>query len=214
WCSPASRRRAERVTTRARYRGGNYRRRSVGSQVILYATVTAVALWLIAPFVWLFVTSVSYQRNLLARPFTLVPPEVTLDNYRKILGLVRFHAEGQAGKILASMWNSLVVALVDGCNRFQAYWRVVLPVSGPGLVAGGAFTFMLCWNEFVVAQILNTKPGTTTLPPVIAGMNGQINIDYSVIAASGFLGALPAVLLVLVFQKYMVQGLTAGSVKG
>ena len=56
---------------------------------------------------------------------------------------------------------------------------------------------MLCWNEFVVAQVLNTKPGTTTLPPVIAGMNGQINIDYSVIAASGFLGALPAVLLVL-----------------
>ena len=105
-------------------------------------------------------------------------------------------------------------ALVDGCNRLQAYYKVVLPVSGPGLVAGGAFTFMLCWNEFVVAQVLNTKPGTTTLPPVIAGMNGQINIDYSVIAASGFLGALPAVLLVLFFQKYMVQGLTAGSVKG
>jgi multiple sugar transport system permease protein len=105
-------------------------------------------------------------------------------------------------------------ALVDGCNRLQAYYKVVLPVSGPGLVAGGAFTFMLCWNEFVVAQVLNTKPGTTTLPPVIAGMNGQINIDYSVIAASGFLGALPAVLLVLIFQKYMVQGLTAGSVKG
>ena len=92
--------------------------------------------------------------------------------------------------------------------------KIVLPVSGPGLVAGGAFTFMLCWNEFVVAQVLNTKPGTTTLPPVIAGMNGQINVDYSVIAASGFLGALPAVLLVLIFQKYMVQGLTAGSVKG
>src|SRR4026209_1564548 len=83
-----------------------------------------------------------------------------------------------------------------------------------GRVAAGAFTFMLCWNEFIVAQVLNTKPGTTTLPPVIAGMNGQINIDYSVIPASGFLGALPAVLLVLIFQKYMVQGLTAGSVKG
>ena len=65
-----------------------------------------------------------------------------------------------------------------------------------------------------MAQVLNTKLGTTTLPPVIAGMNAQINIDYSVIAASGFLSALPAVLLVLGFQKYMVQGLTAGSVKG
>jgi multiple sugar transport system permease protein len=283
--------------------------RGLGRRILVYGLVGAVALWLVGPFVWLFVTSVSYQKHLLARPFSLIPPEVTFDNYRMILGLVRFHAEGQAAKILPSMWNTLVVAavvtavnlavgttagyayarfrfplktvslfallftrmlptivlipaffvifralglqntltglvvaycsftlpftvwimkayfetvpadldksaLVDGCNRFQAYYKVVLPVSGPGLVAGGAFTFMLCWNEFVVAQVLNTKPGTTTLPPVIAGMNGQINIDYSVIAASGFLGALPAVLLVLVFQKYMVQGLTAGSVKG
>ena len=294
--------------TRSR-RGGRQWARSRGSRVVLYALVALVTLWLVGPFGWLFVTSVSYQKHLMARPLSLIPPEVTLENYRMILGQVRFHAEGQASKILPSMWNTLVVAsvvtavnlvlgttagyayarfrfplrtvslfallftrmlptivlipaffvifralglqntlsglvlaycsftlpfsvwimkayfetvpgdldksaLVDGCNRLQAYYKVVLPVSGPGLVAGGAFTFMLCWNEFVVAQVLNTKPGTTTLPPVIAAMNGQVNVDYSVIAASGFLGALPAVLLVLIFQKYMVQGLTAGSVKG
>jgi len=280
-----------------------------GQRAVVYALVAVIALWLVGPFAWLLITSVSYQRNLLARPLAFVPPEVTLDNYLMVLGMIRFHAEGQAAKILPSMLNSLTVAaavtvvnliigttagyayarfrvplktfslfallftrmlptvvlipayfllfkalglqntltglvlaycsftlpftiwimkayfetiptdldksaLVDGCNRLQAYYRVVLPVSGPGLVASGAFTFMLCWNEFIVAQILNTKLGTTTLPPVIAGMNGQINIDYSVIAASGFLAALPAVLLVLGFQKYMVQGLTAGSVKG
>ena len=288
-------------------RSTTLRRRA--NRAVVYALVAVIALWLVGPFVWLFVTSVSYQRNLLARPLAFVPPEVTLDNYRMVLGMIRFHAEGQAAKILPSMLNSLIVAavvtivnliigttagyayarfrvplktfslfallftrmlptvvlipayfllfkalglqntltglvlaycsftlpftvwimkayfetiptdldksaLVDGCNRLQAYYRVVLPVSGPGLVASGAFTFMLCWNEFIVAQVLNTKLGTTTLPPVIAGMNGQINIDYSVIAASGFLAALPAVLLVLGFQKYMVQGLTAGSVKG
>ena len=288
-------------------RSTTLRRRA--NRAAVYALLAIIALWLVGPFVWLFVTSVSYQRNLLARPLAFVPPEVTLDNYRMVLGMIRFHAEGQAAKILPSMLNSLIVAaavtivnliigttagyayarfrvplktfslfallftrmlptvvlipayfllfkalglqntltglvlaycsftlpftvwimkayfetiptdldksaLVDGCNRLQAYYRVVLPVSGPGLVASGAFTFMLCWNEFIVAQILNTKLGTTTLPPVIAGMNGQINIDYSVIAASGFLAALPAVLLVLGFQKYMVQGLTAGSVKG
>ena len=297
------------VATTRGYRGGSYRRRSTGSRLVLYGLLVAVAIWLIGPFVWLFITSISYQRNLMARPLSFIPPEITLDNYKMIFGLVRFHAEGQAAKIIPSMLNSLVVAsvvtalnlvigttagyayaryrfplktlslfallftrmlptvvlipafflmlralglqntltglvvaycsftlpftvwimkayfetvpaeldksaLVDGCNRLQAYYRVVLPVSGPGLVAGGAFTFMLCWNEFIVAQVLNTKPGTTTLPPVIAGMNGQINIDYSVIAASGFLGALPAVLLVLIFQNYLVEGLTAGSVKG
>jgi multiple sugar transport system permease protein len=284
------------------------RARRLGSRLVLYGLVAIVALWLVGPFIWLFVTSISYQRHLLARPLAFVPPEITFDNYRMVLGLVRFHAEGQAAKILPSMLNSLLVAgavtvfnlvigttagyayarfrfpfkgfslyallftrmlptvvlvpafflifraaglqntltgltiaycsftlpftvwimkayfetipndldhsaLVDGCNRLQAYYHVVLPVAGPGLVAGGAFTFMLCWNEFVVALVLNTKLGTTTLPPVVAGMNGQINIDYSIIAASGFLAALPAVALVLVFQKYLVEGLTAGSVK-
>jgi multiple sugar transport system permease protein len=285
-----------------------HKTRSTGSRLVLYGLILAVALWLIGPFVWLFITSISYQRNLMARPLSFVPPEVTFDNYRMIFGLVRFHAESQAARILPSMLNSLVVAsavtavnliigttagyayaryrfplktlslfallfarmlptvvlipafflmlralglqntltglvvvycaftlpftvwimkvyfetvpdeldksaLVDGCNRLQAYFRVVLPVAGPGLVAAGAFAFMLCWNEFIIAQVLTTKPGTTTLPPVIVAMNGQTNIDYSVIAASGFVGALPAVLLVLIFQKQMVQGLTAGSVK-
>ncbi len=69
-----------------------------------------VSLWLVGPFVWLFVTSISYQKNLLARPLAFVPPEVTLDNYRMILGLMRFHAEGQAAKILPSMLNTLIVA--------------------------------------------------------------------------------------------------------
>jgi len=307
---PATTQREAPGVDRARVAGrARLRARGIPSRVLVYGLVLVVAAWLVAPFVWLFVTSISYQKHLLARPLSFIPPEVTLDNYKMILGLVRFHAEGQAAKILPSMLNTLIVsavvtlvnlvvgttagyayaryrfplksvslyallftrmlptvvlvpaffllfrslglqntltglvvaycsftlpftiwimkayfetvpsdldksALVDGCNRLQAYYRVVLPVSGPGLVAGGAFTFMLCWNEFVVAQVLNTKPGTTTLPPVIAGMNGQINIDYSVIAASGFLAAVPAVLLVLIFQKYMVQGLTAGSVKG
>ncbi|PYN96189.1 MAG: carbohydrate ABC transporter permease [Candidatus Rokuibacteriota bacterium] len=296
------------VMARALPRHAGARRRLV-HRVVLYGLVVALAGWIMGPFVWLFVTSVSYQRNLLARPFTLIPPEVTAENYRMILGLVRFHAEVQASRIIPALLNSVIVAgavttlnlvigsaagyayarcafpfkqvslylilftrmlptvvlmpafflmlrafglqntltglavayasftlpftvwimksyfetiprdlegsgLVDGCTRLQVYRRIVLPMSGPGLVASGAFTFMLCWNEFVIAQVLNSKPGSTTLPPIIAGMMGQANIDYSVIAASGFLSALPAVLLALVFQRYMVQGLTAGSVKG
>src|SRR5262245_65802831 len=91
------------------YRGGRYKARSVGSRLVLYGLVLAVALWLIGPFVWLFVTSISYQKNLLARPLSFIPPETTLDNYRMILGQVRFHAEGQAAKIIPAMVNSLIV---------------------------------------------------------------------------------------------------------
>ena len=139
---------------RARYRGGNYRRRSAGSQVILYVTVTAVALWLLAPFAWLFVTSISYQKNLLARPFSPVPPEITFDNYRMVLGLVRFHAEGQASKILTSMWNSLVVAvivtavnIVVGTTAGYAYARFRFPLKTLSLWRAASFARLSVYRQ-------------------------------------------------------------------
>src|SRR5260370_894399 len=98
WCAARRRRRAP-------YWSGTGRR-----SLVLYGRVALVSLWRIGPFVWLFVTSVSSQKHLMARPLSFVPPEVPLDNYRMIMGLMRFHAEGQASKILPSMWNTLVVA--------------------------------------------------------------------------------------------------------
>ncbi len=118
------------------YRGGSYRRRPAGSRLVLYGLIAAVAVWLIGPFVWLFITSISYQRNLMARPLSFIPPEVTLDNYKMIFGLIRFHAEGQAAKILPSMLNSLVVAslvtvlnLVIGTTAGYAYARYRFPLK-------------------------------------------------------------------------------------
>src|SRR5262249_62069610 len=97
---------------------------------------------LVGPFCWPFVPSISYQRNLLARPLAFVPPEVTLDNYRMVLGLVRFHAEGQAAKILPSMLNSLIVAaavtmvnLVLGTTAGYAYARFRVPLKTFSLFA-------------------------------------------------------------------------------
>src|SRR5437762_8844079 len=124
------------------YRGGRYKARSAGSRLVLSGLILAVTLWLAGPFVWLFVTSVSYQKNLLARPFALIPPEITLDNYRMILGLIRFHAEGQAAKILPSMLNSVVVAvvvtvlnLVIGTTAGYAYARYRFPLKTLSLFA-------------------------------------------------------------------------------
>src|SRR5262249_40522395 len=88
--------------------------------------------WLVGPFAWLLVTSVSYQRNLLARPLAFVPPEVTLDNYRMVLGMIRFHAEGQAAKILPSMLNSLIVgAAVTVVNLIVATTAAYAPFRVP-----------------------------------------------------------------------------------
>ncbi len=65
------------VATTRGYRGGSYRRRSTGSRLVLYGLLVAVAIWLIGPFVWLFITSISYQRNLMARPLSFIPPWTT-----------------------------------------------------------------------------------------------------------------------------------------
>ncbi len=95
---------------------------------------------------------------------------------------------------------------------------IVITGTGRFFVAGADIAVMRDLseeNQAAMRRWIEVQRAIELAPkPVIAGMNGQINIDYSVIAASGFLGALPAVLLVLCFQKYLVQGLTAGSVKG
>src|SRR5207244_4417758 len=83
---------APTATANRDYRGGRYKTRSVGSGLVLYGLILALALWLIGPFVWLLVTSISYQRNLMARPLSFVPPAVTLDNYRMVLGLGRCYS--------------------------------------------------------------------------------------------------------------------------
>src|SRR5262249_57026617 len=88
-CWGASSRRPDTMAARGRYRGGNYRRRSAGSRGILYATVTAAALWLIAPFALLFVPGISYQEHLIAPPFSPVPAQVTFGHHPHVLGLLR-----------------------------------------------------------------------------------------------------------------------------
>src|SRR2546429_143653 len=191
---------------------GRYRPRvrSLGSRLLVYGLVVVVAAWLVGPFVWLFVTRM-LPTVVLVPAFFLMFRAVGLQN--TLSGLILAYCSFTLPFtiwIMKAYFETIPgdldkSALVDGCNRLQAYYRVILPVSGPGLVAGGAFTFMLCSNEFVVAQVLNTKPGTTTLPPVIAALDAQITIDYSVIPASRFLAALPAVVRVLLFPKYMVQ---------
>src|SRR5262249_24102289 len=110
--------------------------RRLAHRIIVYGLVLALAGWVLGPFAWLFVTSVSYQRNLLARPFTLIPPEITAENYRMIFGLVRFHAEVQASRILPALLNSVIVAgavttlnLGIGSAAGYAYARCSFPLK-------------------------------------------------------------------------------------
>ncbi len=121
--------------------------------------------------------------------------------------------------IMTSFFQSIPMELedaarVDGCSRLGALWRVIIPVSRPGLVATGVFAFLLAWDEFFFALLFTSTPDAKTVPVAIAEFTGRHAIDFSAQATGGVLAAIPPVILALIFQRYIVQGLTAGAIKG
>jgi multiple sugar transport system substrate-binding protein len=106
-------------------------------------------------------------------------------------------------------------ALVDGCTRFRAILKVVLPVARPGIVATAIFCFLVSWNEFIFALILTGTPKAQTIPVIIAGFLVQLRFyDYGPMFAASVLAVLPPVIITLGFQRYLVSGMLSGSLKG
>jgi multiple sugar transport system permease protein len=105
-------------------------------------------------------------------------------------------------------------ARVDGCSRWQTMTRVFLPLAAPSLVAVVLFAFLASWNEFLLALMFTQTPQSQTLPIIIASFTSDFTISFSFINAAGVLAVLPPVILAIVFERYIVSGLTAGAVKG
>ncbi len=106
-------------------------------------------------------------------------------------------------------------ALIDGCTRFSVLPRIVLPLITPGLLAAGVYTFLIAWDEYLFAATLMVQPEMRTLPPgIIQSFVGQFYLNWPNVMAASVLITIPVTLLFVFFQKYLVQGLTAGAVKG
>ncbi len=105
-------------------------------------------------------------------------------------------------------------ARVDGAGVLTTVFRIILPLSTPGLFTGAIFTFVACWTEFFFALVFNTDNSFRTIPVGIALFGGQFTIPYGTIFAASTVAVLPIVILVLIFQKWVVAGLTSGAVKG
>lgn len=105
-------------------------------------------------------------------------------------------------------------ARVDGCTRISALFRVIVPLATPGLAAVGVIVFVTSWHELLIPLILNNRPDSLTLPMVMASLAGDVQVLFNVTMAVAVLSLLPTVVLVVVLQKFVVQGLSAGAVKG
>jgi len=104
-------------------------------------------------------------------------------------------------------------AMIDGCTRLGAFFRISVPITAPGLAATAILSFIYCWNEFLYAVIL-TGRDARTLPVTITSFMTNKAILWGRIAASGSLVLLPVLIFALVAQRYLVRGLSRGAVKG
>ena len=105
-------------------------------------------------------------------------------------------------------------ARVDGCSRLQTLMLVFLPLALPSLVAVVLFTFLTSWNEFLLALMFTQTPASQTMPIVVASFTSDFTISFSFINAAGVLAIIPPVIIAILFERYIVSGLTAGAVKG
>jgi N,N'-diacetylchitobiose transport system permease protein len=105
-------------------------------------------------------------------------------------------------------------AMVDGCTRMGAFWRVVFPLIGPGLAATSVFALVNTWNEYLFAYVIMQDNERWTLPVWVMSMTTQRGTNFGGLMAASVLIALPVVIFFMIVQKKMAAGLTSGAVKG
>ncbi len=280
-------------------------RKSRFLSVVQYLFAGVVAFCTLAPYFWLFVSSLADQKDLTARPLQWIPEHISFGRYAEIL----FNEENPtAHAFKLSMGNSVIVAVtatligltvgslaayalarlrfrfqqklvylflftymipsvviviplyllltklslldskltlvllhltfiipfviwvmqsyfasisqefeeaaaLDGCSRLQMLWHIVIPLIRPGLIATGILAFLLSWDEFFFALLFTSSEQAKTISVAIAEFSGQHAVDYGMIATGGVIASLPPLLIAIVFQRYLVQGMTSGGVK-
>ena len=106
-------------------------------------------------------------------------------------------------------------AKVDGCSQFQAFWNVIIPVMWPGVITTGLFSFLLAYNDFIVTAMLLSEENRTMVPQIAAFLGTTYTEGNVMFAVAAVVSAMvPVFILVMLFQRQIVSGLTAGAVKG
>lgn len=105
-------------------------------------------------------------------------------------------------------------AMVEGCSRLQALIKVILPISLPGLASTFAFVFILSWNEYMFATTFIQSSEKRLISTTMASAIGQFNVDYALLIPAAILSSIPMIILFMIIQRYIITGLSMGSVKG
>jgi len=147
---------------------------------------------------------------------------VKLNLYNSFLGLIIAYS---ATALPFTVWqmkgfyDTIPISLeeaarIDGANQFQTFYKIILPLSKPALVITALFSFMSAWSEYLVAAVILTKKELFTLPIGLKHFQANLASDWGLYAAGALLMSIPVVLLFMLLSKWLVSGLTLGSVKG
>jgi len=105
-------------------------------------------------------------------------------------------------------------ARIDGCNQFQAFYKIILPLASPALVITGLFSFMTAWSEYIVAAQILQDTHLWTLPLGLKSFEANMSTEWGLYGAASLIVMIPVVVLFIILSKWLVSGLTLGSVKG
>jgi multiple sugar transport system permease protein len=276
------------------------RRRSRGASIRLYIVLGIYLLVVTFPFYYMGLTSLRAQKEVYDRTSMLTPRNLTLDNYRTVLGntgmrtwlrnsvvvaagstaisvaisvlaaysLARLRFFGSQGlaksvlfmylvpssllfiplfliisnlRLLNTLWSLIIsyqtfnvpfctwlllgyfrtlpeeledAARIDGCSRLGVLFRIVLPLAGPGIVTASIFGFTNAWNEFLFAVVMAQRSELRTVPAGLYSFQVGDVLLWGQLMAAALIATLPVVLLFMLAQRFVVQGLTVGAVKG
>jgi multiple sugar transport system permease protein len=105
-------------------------------------------------------------------------------------------------------------AQIDGCSRWQAFWKIDFPLAGPGIGASGIFAFLIAWNEFAIANVLTRTLRSKTMPVGLFDFVFEFVMDWRGMCTLAVIMLIPAVIITFIIQKNLVRGLTFGALKG
>lgn len=213
----------------------NMFRRALANSLLIAGSVTAVSLFFGMLAAYAYARLRFRFKNallMLAVAVQMLPPiAIIIPLYLLLKNLQMTNAYVNLGLIYCSITVTYVIwimggffrtipaemedsARIDGCSRLGALFRVVLPVSLPGLVATGILSFLTIWNEFLLALVFVNDGTAKTISLAIGEFSTQFSVDYGMMSAGGVIISIPPILLAMAFQKYIVAGLTNGAVKG
>ncbi|MCD6122523.1 MAG: carbohydrate ABC transporter permease [Spirochaetales bacterium] len=274
------------------------KKRPLKSLLTLHIPVLIIVFFALAPYIWMFISSITLEKDLYTKIFHYFPEHPTTENYTRIFSKINFASNIKDSLIVAfstmllglgisvtasysfsrfrflgrnylliqflvinmfpivllliplfvimrflhildthfaliiaystftipfstwmmtSFFNAIPremdeSAMVDGCTRFTAMTRIIIPIAMPGIAATGIYIFITAWNEFLYAAIL-TGNSVKTIPVALQNLIGEYEIAWGLLTAGGVVSAIPVIILFFFIQKRLISGMTAGAVK-